>query len=396
MINTKALAIFGILALVTIASGCLSFSSATGSQLSVPHASYTPTLTITVAPESNATLSVVPTATATPTAAITAVPTEVTSSISDNTEMLQRNFTWVYRDIEWHYNAKISEGIYSFYRNKPHNWTSNYANYALSSQDRPFLQDMANQFKQVGANNGFSQYDDAMIAAIFVQNLPYLDDLKSTGQTEYPRYPLETIVDNGGDCEDKAILASALLHEMGYDVVLLKYPDHMAVGVDLPEGVSLPDGEQPTYYDYLGKRYYYLETSDTTWDIGQMPDELKNVVPKIYLMVKDPTVEMDFNTKLYGSDLDSIQYSVHCTVKNDGPGIANNVKVHMMALAPDRGADQIWLPDQLFAPGNLEENQTISLDGILKIPRDHATQIKIAVSGDNIETSEQVTDPFNT
>ena len=103
-------------------------------------------------------------------------------------------------------------------------------------------------------------------------------------------------------------------------------------------------------------------------------------------MVKDPTVEMDFSTKLYGSDLDSIQYSVHCTVKNDGPGIANNVKVHMMALAPDRGADQFWLPDQQFAPGNIEENQTISLDGILKIPRDHATQIKIVVSGDNIET----------
>ena len=165
--------------------------------------------------------------------------------------MLQRNFTWVYKEVEWHYNAKISEGIYTFYKNKPHDWTSNYANYALSDQDRPFLQDMANQFKQVGANNGFSQYDDAMIVAIFVQSLPYKDDLNSTGQAEYPRYPLETIVDNGGDCEDKAILASALLHEMGYDVVLLKFPDHMAVGVDLPEGVSLPDNEPPAYYDYL-------------------------------------------------------------------------------------------------------------------------------------------------
>ena len=385
------MAISGILALVTIASGCVSFSSATGSQLSIPHASYTPTLTTTVAPDVSTTATPVPTVTAMP----TAVPSPVALA-SDGTEMLQRNFSWLYKDIEWHYHAKISEGIYAFYRNKSHDWTTNYANYALSEQDRPFLQEMASQFKQVGANNGFSQYDDAMIAAIFVQNLPYLDDLNSTGQAEYPRYPLETIVDNGGDCEDKAILASAILHEMGYDVVLLKFPDHMAVGVDLPDGVSLPDNEQPMYYDYHGKRYYYLETSDTTWDIGQIPDELKNVAPKFYLMVKDPTVEMDFSTKVLDSDLDSIQYSVHCTVKNDGPGTATNVKVHMMALAPERGAGQFWLPDQLFAPGDLDENQTIALDGTLKIPRGHTTQIEIVVSGDNIESSEQATNPFST
>ncbi len=276
-INTKTLAMFFILALVATVSGCLSFSSATGNQLSIPQASYNPTMTTTVAPDVSATPapSTVPTATAVPTA--TVVPTAAPSTVSvasDTSEMIQRNFTWLYKDVEWHYNAKVSENIYSFYKDKSHNWTTNYANYALSDQDRPFLQDMANQFKQVGVNNGFSQYDDAMIVAIFVQNLPYLDDLASTGQAEYPRYPLETIVDNGGDCEDKAILASALLHEMGYNVVLLKFPDHMAVGVELPDGVSLPDNEQPTYYDYYGKRYYYLETSDTTWDIGQIPDEL--------------------------------------------------------------------------------------------------------------------------
>jgi hypothetical protein len=105
---------------------------------------------------------------------------------------------------------------------------------------------------------------------------------------------------------------------------------------------------------------------------------------------------MDFSTVLYGSDLDSVQYSVHCTVKNDGPGIARNVKVHVIALAPERGADQFWLPDQQFVPGDIGENQTISLDGILKIPRDHATQIKVLISGDNIESTEQATNPFNT
>jgi hypothetical protein len=315
---------------------------------------------------------------------------------SDGTIMLQRKFIWLYKDMEWRYTANISQGIYDFYRSKPHDGTANYANYALSGEDRPFLQDMAAQFRQVGANNGYSQYDDAMIVAAFVQKLPYTEDLDTTGQAEYPRYPLETLVDNGGDCEDKSILAAAILHEMGYNVVFLKFPDHMAVGVELPEGVSLPDNKPPAFYDYHGKRYYYMETSEESWNIGDRPDELENAAVAFYTMARDPVVEMDFNTTLYGSDLNNIEYRVHCTIKNDGPGTASNIKVHMMALAPERGADQIWLPDQQFALGDYSEGQTGVADGILKIPRDRVSQIKVVVSGDNFEGSEQSTEEFDT
>jgi len=67
----------------------------------------------------------------------------------------------------------------------------------------------------------------------FVQSLPYTFDNVSTPFDEYPRFPIETLVFGGGDCEDTSILTSALLYEMGYDVILINPPGHMAVGINI-------------------------------------------------------------------------------------------------------------------------------------------------------------------
>jgi hypothetical protein len=67
--------------------------------------------------------------------------------------------------------------------------------------------------------------------------LEYTSDLVTEGYDEYPRYPIETLVDKGGDCEDTAILAASIIRGMGYGVVLLVFPKtadspgHCAVGV---------------------------------------------------------------------------------------------------------------------------------------------------------------------
>jgi hypothetical protein len=63
---------------------------------------------------------------------------------------------------------------------------------------------------------------------------------------------------------------------LGFDVVFLHFPgegtipDHLAVGV---QGADYPGG---TSYPFNGKKYYYCETSTTTWSFGQMPDQVRN------------------------------------------------------------------------------------------------------------------------
>lgn len=89
---------------------------------------------------------------------------------------------------------------------------------------------------------------------------------------EYVKFPVETLVERNGDCEDTAILAAALMKAAGIDVVLLYLPKHMSLGVH---------GDfQGTYYTLEKKKYFYAETTGTlflnapsTWQIGDIPKE---------------------------------------------------------------------------------------------------------------------------
>jgi len=57
---------------------------------------------------------------------------------------------------------------------------------------------------------------------------------------------------------------------MDYGVALIELPGHMAIGVKGDAG--LPG----SYYEHSGNRYYYLETTDSGWSVGVVPDEYIN------------------------------------------------------------------------------------------------------------------------
>ena len=109
----------------------------------------------------------------------------------------------------------------------------------------------------------------------FVQSLPYTVDSVTSPYDEYPRYPVETLFDRGGDCEDTSILVAALLDAMDYDVALLALEGHMAVGIVRPNGLG-------TYYEYDGKRYYYIETTAGGWQIGDFPPSITDPTAYVY------------------------------------------------------------------------------------------------------------------
>ena len=117
-------------------------------------------------------------------------------------------------------------------------------------------------------SNGFvDKREQAAFLIDFVQNLPYVTDDVSKGYDDYTKFVVETLTEGNGDCEDTAILLATLLQStpFDYDAVLLLYDDHMAVGV---YGEDLPG----YYYDYDGRRYYYLESTGEDWGVGDIPD----------------------------------------------------------------------------------------------------------------------------
>jgi hypothetical protein len=112
----------------------------------------------------------------------------------------------------------------------------------------------------------------------FVQSLPYTSDNVTEGYNEYPRFPIETLVDDGGDCEDTSILFATLTLIWGYGTVYINPTDHYAVGI-------LGNGLHGTSWEYpqgSNKTYYYCETTGDGFKIGQLPDEFAGQSAYIY------------------------------------------------------------------------------------------------------------------
>ena len=88
--------------------------------------------------------------------------------------------------------------------------------------------------------SGMDRTEFAGFVLSFVQTIPYVTDEDSVGEREYWKYPLETLWDGGGDCEDSTILYDTLMLMAGYDVAFVLFQDHAmsAVSVDV-DGHSL-------------------------------------------------------------------------------------------------------------------------------------------------------------
>lgn len=93
------------------------------------------------------------------------------------------------------------------------------------------------------------------------------------------KYPVETIVENTGDCDVLSYMAASIIMAGGLEVILIYYESqaHMNVGVKLAHP---PQDARYTvrYVIYNGARYYICEcTGDdwrNGWRIGECPPEL--------------------------------------------------------------------------------------------------------------------------
>jgi len=107
----------------------------------------------------------------------------------------------------------------------------------------------------------------------FTQNIEYEEDEKYTGYVEYWKFPLETLFDQGGDCEDTSILFLALAHVckeklgMDYRMALMIMPTHASAGVMLSTS---------TEYEANPDGFIFGETTATGYDLGDIPDKVED------------------------------------------------------------------------------------------------------------------------
>jgi len=167
-----------------------------------------------------------------------------------------------------HYQLTVSvtSYLYEYYRSKDHT--------VLLYEFAKFVTPYA--LKPV-ADSLWSIYNDdedfANGVLMLVHQIPY-------EVSEPQKYPVETIVENKGDCDLFSFIAASVMMAGGLDVVLLLYEEqgHMNVGVHLSHA---PNDARSTvcYFSVNDKRYYMAETTggewESGWRVGECPDLLK-------------------------------------------------------------------------------------------------------------------------
>ncbi|MHA1612376.1 MAG: hypothetical protein ACTSYU_10030, partial [Promethearchaeota archaeon] len=168
----------------------------------------------------------------------------------------------------WQWELSVPKSRYDQYSsiqvNERFIYGANNFDYLVTTED-PFIRDMAIALRNSSNQMGYSQSDEIGFILAFVQSLPYTSDNITTGYDEFPRFPLETLIDGGGDCEDSSILFATLVIILGYDAIFINPPNHLAVGV-------MVENVEGSYIEYNNKQYFYCETTISGWSIGVLPD----------------------------------------------------------------------------------------------------------------------------
>ncbi|ABN06356.1 hypothetical protein Mlab_0180 [Methanocorpusculum labreanum Z] len=121
------------------------------------------------------------------------------------------------------------------------------------------------------------------LLATFVQSINY------SSESDF-RYPIETVIGEFGDCDDKSTLLAGLLTRSGYNAVLLIFEEesHATVGIRTNDSTAYPNAEgysviETTDYSYVTDRSFTFEdgaslnstpvivsvgTGDTTYTSG--------------------------------------------------------------------------------------------------------------------------------
>jgi transglutaminase-like putative cysteine protease len=190
---------------------------------------------------------------------------------------IQHVWGWNYGNQPWCFRASYDAFLAASYRDRFHGATDrDFRGYVNDVGDDAAISAMAQQFQKAATSNGFSPTETVAFLTSFVQSMPYTSDSVTTGADEYVRYPYETLVDNGGDCEDTSILLAALLKELGFIVVLVEPPGHLGVGV------ALASAGGSAAFEYNGRPYAYVETTGAGWAMGDVPPQYEGDEVEVY------------------------------------------------------------------------------------------------------------------
>ena len=165
-----------------------------------------------------------------------------------------------------------TQTLYEYYQNKDHQL---YHKYDLSKFVTPnALEPVAEELWKI-----YNSEEDFVNGVLMITHqIPY----KESGPQ---KYPIETIIENEGDCDLFCFIAASIMKAGGIDVVLMLYEEeeHMTLGVNLQQEPN--DARTEVHFlTYEGKKYYVGECTgnfERGWRVGECPDNIQGARARI-------------------------------------------------------------------------------------------------------------------
>ena len=296
------------------------------------------------------------------------------TDIKIGTDTITRTYRWVYDRHEFTIKYEYYRDAYKTYSQRSR--IRNYDRFVTDPYDDELISQITTQLENLAEDAGYGEDEIPYIAMAFVQSLPYVSDSVSSGYDEYPRFPFETLYNGGGDCEDSSILLASILYDMGYGVALIELPGHMAVGVKGDDSIY------GNYYEYEGENYFYLETTNSGWEIGKIPDEFLNAKAILYPIYSGvPELSINFT----GEARQDIYYTyvdLQIELENVGSATSEDVTIYTSLETTTEG--RVWdqLESDIIPALNADEGITYSVSN-LKAPLGERYRVRIIARGSN-------------
>lgn len=288
--------------------------------------------------------------------------------------MYRRTYSWNHNYNKYYCTLDIPDSLYNFYKNKPRLDTADYSAYIFETADELIINDLIKYFRKIQYGSGFEEIDILSLILSFVQSFRYIKELN-----EYPNYPIETLCETGGDCEDTSILLAKIYHQMDYEVALLYLKEHCAVGIACDT--------EGSYLEFEGVNYFYCESTGKGWKIGAIPNEYKHQRIRIEKVKPKPMYSMGFNAQY-----SNLEAELNIRLINVGSLVGKCLTIQGAFDANDK---YLYNPEKKYI--NLiypDETKEIKLR--LKTPRNRSMRFIVQLIHNDRILSQKYSDWFST
>ena len=184
-----------------------------------------------------------------------------------------RNCTWTWDYPAWNEMYEHYSSLDRYYQ------PADYHYYINDAWNASICKSLATAIVNTAKASGYSDREALFEVVAFVQSIPYQYDKDSKAKAaDYAKYPIETLMEGAGDCEDSSILLATMLKELGYGVAIIYYPGHIMVGI------AGADNEVGTNFTVDGVKYFVMETTAYGWKWGQLPTDYVGESAYVYVV----------------------------------------------------------------------------------------------------------------